>query len=327
MARIFLDLLLLAGGLALLTLAGDLLVRGAAALAGRLGVPALVVGLTVVAFGTSAPELFISVQAAIDHAANIAVGNVVGSNIANVLLVVGLPALIATVPTDQRGLRRSVTIMLAVSCLFAALIADGRIDRSDGAILIAVFLAFIAWQFAEVMLARPRSKLSGAQIEEAVEAVIEEEVGKRPPEPARMVLYIVGGLVGLPLGAELAIRGASSIARSAGISETAIGLTIVALGTSLPEIATSLVAARRSSDGLAIGNAVGSNIFNITCIMGLAGLIAPIEVDPRITHVDIWVMLATGAVLAALAFARMPIGRGFGLAAVAGYAVFIYSVF
>jgi cation:H+ antiporter len=313
------SLLFLAAGVALLTFAGDYLVRGAAGLAENLGIPALIVGLTVVAFGTSAPELFVSVQAALDGAPGIAIGNVVGSNIANILLVVGLPALITTVPTGQKGTRRSMTMMLGVTILFMLLIDDGTVSHADGIILVAVVIVFVVWQVREAIVA-PRPGRAAA-------SEIEEEVGERPHDPGRIALYLVGGLVGLPLGAELTVQGAMEIARSFGISEAVIGLTIVAIGTSLPEIATSFMAAKHGKHGVGIGNAVGSNIFNLACIMGITGLIIPVHVDPRIIHVDMWVMFAATVLLTAVAFAGVPLDRRLGIVAVLAYAAFIYSLF
>lgn len=313
------SLLFLAAGLILLVFAGDYLVKGAVGLAENLGIPALVVGLTIVAFGTSAPELFISVQAALDGAPGIAVGNVVGSNITNLLLVVGLPALVATIPTRQKGTRRSMVVMLGITVIFMLMMYDGTISHVDGAVLLAILAAFIIWQVREAVVAPREAK--------AAEGEIEMEVGERPHDTIRIVLYTIGGLIGLPLGAEFTVRGAVEIARSAGISETAIGLTIVAVGTSLPEIATSFMAARQGKHGVGLGNVVGSNIFNIACIMGITGLIIPVHVDPRIIRIDMWVMFAATAVLTLVTFAGMTIDKRFGILSLVGFGAFIYSVF
>lgn len=313
------SLLFLAAGVVLLTFAGDYLVKGAAGLAENLGIPPLVVGLTVVAFGTSAPELFVSVQAAIEGAPGIAIGNIVGSNIANILLVVGLPALITVVPTRQKGTRRSMTMMLGLTILFMLMIYDGTLSHVDGFILVAVLCAFVVWQVREAVVAPRRTRAAAGEVD--------EEVGPRPHDPGRIALFLAGGLIGLPLGAELTVRGAMQIARSFGISETVIGLTIVAIGTSLPEIATSFMAAKHGKHGVGIGNAVGSNIFNIACIMGITGIIIPVHVDERIIRVDMWVMFAATAILTAIAFAGMSLDRRIGIVAVVGYAAFIYSVF
>ncbi len=311
----FVSLLLLAAGLVLLVFAGDYLVRGSVGLAENLGISPLVIGLTVVAFGTSAPELFISTQAALSGAPGIAVGNVVGSNIANVLLVVGLPAMIAPLAATEPGLRRNMVAMLVATVLFMWMLSDGLISRAEGIVLFAALCCFIAWQ---IHTARTRREPPEDY---------HEEIGEPPHDKIRIALSIAGGLIGLPLGAQLTVSGASAIASQLGISDEAIGLTIVAIGTSLPELATTMAAVWRRTSAVAIGNVVGSNLFNVLGIMGVAATIVPISVGPRIIEIDMWVMLATSLAVAFLAFARLHAGKAVGGAMLAAFAAYVYSVF
>ncbi|MCR4267777.1 calcium/sodium antiporter [Nitratireductor sp. ZSWI3] len=311
-----LSLFLLATGVTLLFLAGDIFVRGAVGLAESIGVSPLIIGLTVVAFGTSAPELFTSVQAAVSGAPGIAIGNVVGSNIANVLLVLGLPALIFPVRADGAGLRRNLAAMLAVTGLFMWMLSSGGIGRLDGAVLFAVLCAFVAWQVHDA--------LTGAV---PPDHDFHEEIGPAPHDRKRVLGFLAAGVIGLPIAAQLTVAGAVRIAETFGVSDAVIGLTIVAVGTSLPELATSLAAALKRHSTVALGNIVGSNIFNIACIMGLTALISPMAVDPRIISIDMWVMLAAGVALALLGFARIPAGKPIGGAMLAGFAGYIVTVF
>lgn len=308
------SVLLLLAGMGLLFWTGDFLVKGAVGLAENLGIPHLVIGLTVVAFGTSAPELFISVQAALAGQSGIAVGNVVGSNIANVLLVIGLPALLAPVLANQAGLRRNMTAMIGLTILFLWLLSNGVIGRLEGALLFAGLCAFIGWQVYEAVTA-------GA----APDHDFHEELGEAPHGGWKVAAYLCIGIIGLPLAAQMTIIGGVDIAEYYDISDAVIGLTIIAIGTSLPELATTLMAAIRQSGGVAIGNIVGSNIFNLAAIMGLTALIAPVTVADRIIHIDMWVMLATSLLLAALAFARITSGKVMGMAMLAAFGAYIAS--
>ncbi len=306
---------LLLAGLLLLVFSGDFLVKGAVGIAENLGIPPLVIGLTVVAFGTSAPELFISVQAALQAAPGIAIGNAIGSNTANVLLVMGLPALISPVVARQRGLRRNLTAMLVTCLLFIWLISDGMLSRTEGAILFGGLCVYIWWQIQHAS----RVRLSGSDYH--------DDIGEAPHDPGRVAFCLAGGIIGLPLAAQLTVVGASDIARTFGISEAAIGLTIIAIGTSLPELATTLMAAIRRTSAVALGNIVGSNIFNIACIMGVTGMIVPVPVELRILHVDMWVMMAAISLLAILGYAKMTIGKLAGSAMLVAYAIYLISVF
>ncbi len=307
-----LSVISLAAGLALLLFAGDLLVKGAVGLAENLRIPPLVIGLTVVAFGTSAPELVVSAGAALSGAPGIAVGNIVGSNIANVFLVLGLAALFAPVRAVERGTRDNVTAMLAATVLFMGLLANGAIGRLEGALLFAGLCAFLAWQ---VRTARSHHHRPPD---------LQEEVGTAPHDTRRVVAFLLLGLIGLPIAARLTVSGASAIAAYFGIPDTVIGLTVIAIGTSLPELATTLLAGMRRHAAVAMGNIVGSNIFNIAGIMGLTALIHPVTVDPHIVSIDMWVMLAAAVLLAVFAYARVVAGRLHGIAMLAVYAGYIF---
>lgn len=306
---------LLLAGLLLLVFSGDFLVKGAVGIAENLGIAPLVIGLTVVAFGTSAPELFISVQAALQGAPGIAIGNAIGSNIANVLLVMGAPALITAVVARQPGLRRNLTAMLVTCLLFIYMISDGLLTRIEGAVLFAGLCLYIWWQIREA----GRIRIAAGDYH--------DEIGEAPHDSGRVAMYLAAGIVGLPLAAQLTVVGASDIARAFGISEAGIGLTVIAVGTSLPELATTVMAAIRRTSAVALGNVVGSNIFNIACIMGVTSLIIPVPIAERIVAKDMWVMLAALALLALVGYARLSIGRMMGIAMLAAYAIYILTVF
>ena len=250
----------LVGGLVILLLGGDFLVRGAVALARRLGVSPLVIGLTVVAFGTSAPELIVSIEAALNGVPGLAIGNVVGSNVANVFLVLGAPALLFPIVCQAPSLNRDVVVMIAASMLFVTFCWTGTLVAWQGAILVAVLLAFLINSYVS-----ERDDGQGhAEYGEEFDGV-----GAFPQSVLVFLGLIVVGLAGLLFGSHILINGAVGAARAWGVSETVIGLTLVALGTSLPELATTIVAAVRKHGGIAVGNVVGSNMFNILGVMGI----------------------------------------------------------
>ncbi len=307
----------LVGGLILLLIAGDLLVRGAIALATRLGIPPLVIGLTIVSFGTSAPELIISLDAAFQGAAGISIGNVVGSNITNVLLVLGMPALIRTTQCSETGTRSSTVFMMAVSIIFAALCWQGVLDLTAGIILLALLAFFLSWTVWT----------SRKQKGEACDLMDDEMLEEAPQRMWVAVAFTLAGIIGLPLGGHLTINGATEIARFWGVSEATIGLTVVALGTSLPELVTTMVAAIRNQSAVAIGNVVGSNIFNILAIMGLTATIIPIPVPQQVIDFDLWVMLASSALMLPVALYCMRLTKLRGLAMLFAYGAYITLVF
>jgi cation:H+ antiporter len=310
--------LLCALGLVILLLAGDALVRGAVNLSLRLGVPALIVGLTIVAFGTSAPELLISVRAVMDDAPGIALGNVVGSNTANILLVLGIPALLATMHTSQCNTRASFNYMILASLLFILLAFRGTFDWIAGIALLASLAVVLGIQFRE---ARAHRK-AGREVTEE-----EELEGADPSMPTwRIGLYLVLGLAGLPLGAGLLVDNATIIATAYGVSDTVIGLTLVAVGTSLPELATTVMAAIRRQADVALGNVIGSNMFNLLAIIGIASLVGPIRVAPGFLNFDLWVMLGASLLLIPFVYLRRDITRIWGVVLTALYGTYIAAV-
>lgn len=280
-----LNILLLIGGLALILVGANGLTDGAAAVAKRFHISDLVIGLTIVAFGTSAPELVISVISALHGSAELAIGNVVGSNIFNVLMIVGCTALVLPIHIGEGTLSKEIPfVILASLVLFVCandVMLDGAatnvIDRSDGLLLLAFFLIFMSYTFA---IAR-----SGTAEEAEGEKVKSMPVWKS-------TVYIVGGLAGLIFGGQFFVDGASGIARSLGVSESMIGLTLVAVGTSLPELATSIAAALKKKPGIAIGNVIGSNLFNIFFVLGCSATVFPLPMG-RINNFDLWVMIAS----------------------------------
>ena len=293
-------------GLVILLLAGDVLVRGAVNLSLRLGVPALIVSLTIVAFGTSAPELLIAISAIKDNAPGIALGNVVGSNTANILLVLGIPALLATLHTSECNTRKTFMFMIAATLLFIGLAFRGIFTLGSGLILLAVLALILLDAFRE---ARAHHR--------AGEPDDLEEIEEADPDMPywRIAVYLVLGLVGLPLGANLLVDNASLIAQTYGVSDTVIGLTLVAIGTSLPELATTIMAALRRQADVALGNVIGSNMFNLLAIVGVATFFGPIPVAPSFLEFDLWVMLGASLLLIPFVFLKHDItpARGAGL--------------
>ncbi|MEP3247309.1 MAG: calcium/sodium antiporter [Sneathiella sp.] len=306
-----------AAGLVILLICGELLVRGSVALAELFGVSKLVIGFTIVAFGTSAPELVVCISAALEGAPGIAFGNVVGSNIANVLLVLGVPALIYPLTCDNQSALRDSFIMIGGSLFFAALAWAGYIGFFEGALLVA-FLALV------IYLAYRRARVSG---EDSADDALEEYEENMPKSIWLSLIFVLAGLVGLIAGSTLLVDGAVSIATAAGVSEEIIGLTLVALGTSLPELATSLIAAFRRHGDVAIGNVLGSNLFNITGIIGATALIKPLEAPAQILHFDLLIMLAASAILIPIFLLRKPVGRVLGAVFCAAYISYIFAQF
>ncbi len=328
------DYISLAGGLDVLIIAGDVLVRGSVGVAQRLGIPNLVIGLTIVAFGTSAPELVISLKAALEDAGGIAIGNVVGSNIANVLLVLGMPALIAATPCGEDGATRNAMFMVAVTVVFIGLCFFTPIGLTAGIVLLVLLAMFLT---ASTITARRHRKeqrsisaaSAGAAVADAelVDDDTLDDVEDVPDSPWIALVYIVLGLVGLPLGAHFTITGATDIASHWGVSEAVIGLTVIALGTSLPELATTVMAAIRQHGAVAIGNVIGSNIFNLLAIIGITAVVVPIDVPPEVLKLDVWVMLACAVLLAVLSAFRICLGKISGLAMTAAYMLYIATVY
>ncbi len=284
-------------GLALLYFGGEWLVRGASDLAARLGIPALAIGLTVVAFGTSAPELVVSLQAALAGSDDISIGNVVGSNIANVALILGLAALLCPVSAEAKIVRVDLPLLIGVCFALIALLWDGRITRLEGTFLTLGLFAYTGFTFWEAGRESDR--------------VQEEFASAAPQRPARRssdLLLVAGGLAALVTGGHLLVRAAVEIASRSGLSEAAIGLTVVAVGTSLPELATSIVAARRGQGDIAIGGVVGSNLFNILGILGVTAMVSPLS-RGAIEWADLAVMTALAVALAVVLYTRRRLDR------------------
>ncbi|WP_432449506.1 calcium/sodium antiporter [Aliiroseovarius marinus] len=317
------DLIFAALGLVILLLSGDSLVRGAVNMSLRLGVPAMIVSLTIVAFGTSAPELLISVSSIMEGVPGLAMGNVVGSNTANILLVLGVPAFMAGLSTKTCDSRKSYLQMMAATVLFIVLTCGGVITWVQGMVLLAALALILGSAFREAMRHRCAVK---AGLEEDCDD--DEEVeGADPDMPWwKVVLFLALGLIGLPLGADLLVDASTNIARHFGVSETVIGLTLVALGTSLPELATTVMAALRKQADVALGNVIGSNMFNLLAIIGLSSLVGPIPVEPGILQFDLWVMLGASLLLAPFVFLRWHMGRAWGIALTVLYLVYVLMV-
>lgn len=306
-------------GLVILLLAGDSLVRGAVNLSLRLGVPALIVSLTIVAFGTSAPELLIAVSAVLDHAPGIALGNVVGSNTANVLLVLGVPALISGLDTEHCDTRRTYLMMLGATVLFIVLCLTGVLVWWHGVILLAVLSLVLGDAFMAAR-AHQRDAKNGNGADEEIEGADDTLEGWK------IAIYLILGLIGLPMGAEFLVDSSVSIAREVGVSETVIGLTLVAVGTSLPELATTVMAAIRRQSDVALGNVIGSNMFNLLAIMGIATLVGPIPVPRGLMAFDLWVMLGASLVLAPFVFKGWPMRRTWGTILTTLYVAYVLFV-
>ncbi|MGE8363103.1 calcium/sodium antiporter [Pseudomonas sp.] len=308
----------LIAGLVLLVAGAEVLVRGAARLAAQFGIPPLIIGLTVVAFGTSAPETAVSVQAALDGSGDLAIGNVVGSNIANVLLILGATALIAPLIVSRQLIRLDVPIMIGASLLAYALAWDGSLSRLDGALLFAGILGYTVF----LVISSRREKAAGNDDEFTQEFGLHEK-----PRPYAWLInlgLVVTGLVLLVAGSNFLVEGAVALARALGLSELIIGLTVVAVGTSLPELATSLLAAIKGERDIAVGNIVGSNIFNLLCVLGLASLISPlpISVSPNALAFDFPVMIAVAVACLPIFFSGFRINRWEGLLFLGYYAAY-----
>ncbi len=296
-------LLIVAGFIGLL-IGGDLLVRGAVAVAERLRISPIVIGVTLVGFGTSVPELLTSVQAALAGAPGIAVGNVVGSNIANILLILGAAAAIRPIAVGGAAFRRDGTVLAAASLLCLAIVLSGSLGRVSGLLFLLCLAAYVTHAIR-----------TGA----AVEA---EPSATTLRMPVALVIF-GGGLLLTLVAARALVGGAVSVAEAWGVSEAVIGLTIVAIGTSMPELVTSIVAARKGQADLAFGNIVGSNIFNILGILGVTAIVSPLQVPDVIARFDIWVMIAATVALVAAAVTGWRITRREGMVFVAGYATYL----
>ncbi|MHB8051038.1 MAG: calcium/sodium antiporter [Coriobacteriia bacterium] len=301
-------------GFVLLFGGGEGLVRGAVAVARRFGLSSLLIGLTVVAAGTSAPELLVSVSAALKGNADIAIGNVVGSNIFNVLGVLGISALIAPIIVKPAEVKRDTLIMVVAMIALAAAAQFGVIGWPVGLVLIAAIVGYTVYSYRTELREKP-----------APSAELHEHEGEEFEGPSSLwlgLLYIALGLGALVIGSQLLVSGATDIARTFGVPEAVIGLTLVAIGTSLPELATSIAAAFRGHSDVAVGNVVGSNIFNALFIIGATAIVRPIHVAESMARLDVWIMVAVALVLIPLLIGRGRIGRLAGAVLTAAYVAY-----
>lgn len=299
------DYVLVLAGLVGLFLGGEALVRGAVGLAQRLAMSSLLIGLTVVGFGTSTPELLVSVDAALRGSPGIAIGNVVGSNIANILLIAGVSALVWPIVTGWQGVRRDTLAMVGAALVLVPLFALGEVGRVAGATLVTLLVVYLVYAYRT---SDPEAA----------------DVGVTPAPAWVSLAWALGGLVALVFGARFLVDGSVSIARAFGVSEAFIGLTIVAVGTSLPELATSLMAALRRQSEIAVGNILGSNIFNVLGILGVTAMVSPIDVAPRFLRFDLPVAIGASLLLVVL-LARGGLGRWAGAGLLVAYAVYVWA--
>lgn len=311
--------LLVASGLLLLLIGGEIVVRGAVSLAQNLSVPPLVIGLTIVAFGTSSPELVVSIDAVLSGVPEIAVGNIVGSNIANILLVLGLPAIFFPITCDVQTIRRDGAVMLMVTLGFILLCWYGHFSIWHGSAMLCLLCVYLIWAY-----------VSGQNKQESTaETIIDEiqEISNRPRTTLGSLGFILAGIVGLVYGADMLITGGVRFAISAGVSEATIGLSLIALGTSLPELATTIVAAFRRQGDVAIGNVIGSNLFNILGVMGIAASVQVVPIAEQFISYDLWVMLSAAMLATPFVLWGRTISRRYGVFLAAAYLIYLLSLY
>ncbi|MDG1155378.1 MAG: calcium/sodium antiporter [Paracoccaceae bacterium] len=299
-------------GLIVLLVAGDLLVRGAVNFSLKIKIPAFIVSLTVVALGTSAPELLVAIRAILDNSPGIALGNVVGSNIANVFLVLGIPALIAGINTRECNTRKNYVFMMIATVIFLSLAFIGNFSFPQGILFLILLFLFL------LITARDTLKMQ--------DNISNLEVQNVDPNLVfwKIILFLSIGFIGLPIGADILVKNASLIAKSYGLSDEVIGLTLVALGTSLPELATTLMAALRKQADVALGNVIGSNIFNLFAIVGITTMFGDIPIASSFLNFDFWIMFGAGIVLFPFVYMRVNINRLWGAFLTLTYAAYLY---
>ena len=305
----------IAGGLVLLTVGAEVLIRGATALARQFGVSELLIGLTLVGFGTSTPELVSSVQAAFAGSPGVAVGNVVGSNIANILFILGLSAAISPFAVDQKAFRRDGFVCLAATIAAIGVSMTGEFGRLAGFAFLAAISLYIFYAFHSERR-QPDSPLTEQHLEDAAKF-------QGPKAIWLDVVMAIAGLALLVVGARFLVTGAISVAAELGVSETIIGLTVVAIGTSLPELVTSVMAALRGKSALALGNVVGSNIYNLLGILGLTAVIHPVAAPKEIVAFDNWVMLGATLLMMVFVMSKSRLSRAEGVLMAAAYALYV----
>jgi cation:H+ antiporter len=314
-----LNILFLLAGIALLTCGGEVLIRGSLAAAKRLGVSPLLSGLVIVGFGTSAPELVVSVNASIEGRPDIAIGNVVGSNIGNILLVLGICAVITPLAVKPLVLRRDAATVVAASILFVILVGGSALGRTDAAIFLVTLVSYLVWAYwSERSHAAPSGELYQAEA---------EELSTAPKSVLWTIIAVVLGLLLLIGGSQVMLIGAIGIAEHFNVPEAVIGLTLVAIGTSLPELSISVIAAIRRHADVAVGNILGSNIFNLLGILGVSSFIQPLPVHARILQFDQWVMLGTSLLLFLFLYTGSRLSRLEGGILLGGYCIYIWLSF
>ena len=309
------DVILFIVGTAILLTSGDLLVRAAISISIKLKISPMVVGLTVIAFGTSAPELLVGIQATWNGYGGLAIGNIIGSNIANVFLILGAPALILAIDNSDKELIKNYYFMLAAVSLFVLFLLFGEIGFWQGVLLIVFLILFLV----QAIFYKTGSKESLGY-----EAIDTE---KESLDKWRLIVFLVVGFVGLPLGAKILITSATNFAENYGVSEEVIGLTVVAVGTSLPELATAIAAAYRREANLLLGNVIGSNIFNILCIAGIASLIHPLQLTDKIELSSVGTLIVSSIVLAPIIIWYKSITRIIGIIFLLMYAGYMLTLF
>ena len=299
-------------GLIVLLVAGDLLVRGAVNFSLKIKIPAFIVSLTVVALGTSAPELLVAIRAILDNSPGIALGNVVGSNIANVFLVLGIPALIAGINTRECNTRKNYVFMMTATVIFLSLAFIGNFSLPQGILFLILLFLFLLITARDTL--KIQDKISNLEVENADPNLVFWKI----------ILFLSIGFIGLPIGADILVKNASMIAKSYGLSDEVIGLTLVALGTSLPELATTLMAALRKQADVALGNVIGSNIFNLFAIVGITTMFGDIPIASSFFNFDFWIMFGAGIVLFPFVYMRVNINRLWGAFLTLTYVAYLY---
>lgn len=299
-------------GLLLLAFGGEVLLRGAIGVAARLGLSPMLIGLTVVAFATSMPELVVTVTAGLENVTDIGVGNVVGSNIANILLILGVASVISPIATKPKLVLRDCIAVLVATLVFVGFAYYGELSFPHGMVMIACLIGYVWYSYRTDGARNGNGDSDRAELA-ALDDEVAEEIESAPKSLGIALALVVGGIIGLVLGSELLVRGAVQIARAVGVSETVIGLTLVAFGTSLPELATSITAAIRGHTEVALGNALGSNLFNLLLILGVLALVIPFKVDATVLNFDAWIMAAVSLMVVPIIMICGRIGRASGV--------------
>lgn len=320
------DYVYLLAGFLLLIAGGELLVRGASQTAARLGMSPLLIGLTLVGFGTSTPELVTSVQASFAGSPGIAIGNIVGSNIANILLILGLSAVLFPVAVSQGALRRDGVVVVTTAVLLALVGLFGELNRVVGLVFVAGLAGYIYYAWRQESGGASDGHTAAQEKAAAHDQALPATAAEKTSPLFVPIAIAIGGLVLVVFGGGLLVDGAVGIARAWGISETVIGLTIVAVGTSLPEMVTSIIAAVKKQADVALGNILGSNIYNILGIGGVTALIAPTTIPPEIVSFDLPVMVAVSVALFAMAYTGRKISRAEGSVLAAAYVLYVWWI-